>query len=106
MLLALAVGFPTLRLRGPYFALAMLSATTAMLYLTIIYSPITGGQDGLNGVYPIIDSQREYYYLTLLFLVATGLALKLKDVSFEITPARSPACSGRTAAARPRCSTC
>jgi branched-chain amino acid transport system permease protein len=77
MLFALAVGFPTLRLRGPYFALAMLSATTAMLYLTIIYSPITGGQDGLNGLYPIIDSQREYYYLTLAFLLATGLVLKL-----------------------------
>ena len=77
MLFALAVGFPTLRLRGPYFALAMLSATTAMLYLTIIYSPITGGQDGLNGLYPIIDSQRAYYYVTLAFLVMTGVVLKL-----------------------------
>jgi branched-chain amino acid transport system permease protein len=81
VLFALAIGFPTLRLRGPYFALAMLSATTAMLYLTIIYSPYTGGQDGLNGLYPIIDSPLHYYWLTLGFLVATGMALKLLAVA-------------------------
>ena len=77
VLFALAVGFPTLRLRGPYFALAMLSATTAMLYLTIIYSPYTGGQDGLNGLYPIIDSPLHYYWMVLGFLVLTGAILKL-----------------------------
>ena len=77
MVFSLLVGFPTLRLRGPYFALAMLSATTAMQYLTIIYSPYTGGQDGLNGLFPMLDSQRDYYYLTLAFLVAAVLALKL-----------------------------
>ena len=77
VLFSLLIGFPTLRLRGPYFALAMLSATTAMQYLTIIYSPYTGGQDGLNGLFPMLDSQRDYYYLTLAFLVAAVLALKL-----------------------------
>ena len=77
MLFSLLVGFPTLRLRGPYFALAMLSATTAMQYLTIIYSPYTGGQDGLNGLFPILDSQRDYYYMTLAFMAAAVLALKL-----------------------------
>jgi branched-chain amino acid transport system permease protein len=74
---ALAIGFPTLRLRGPYFALAMLSATTAMLYLTIIYSPYTGGQDGLNGLYPIIESPLHYYWMVLAFLVVTTAVLKL-----------------------------
>src|SRR6476661_830419 len=33
-LFGLLMGFPTLRLRGPYFALAMLSASTVMQYLT------------------------------------------------------------------------
>ena len=50
---ALAVGYPTLRLRGPYFALAMLSASAVMQNLTIIFSVYTGGQDGLNGLAPI-----------------------------------------------------
>ena len=90
VLFALAVGFPTLRLRGPYFALAMLSATTAMLYLTIIYSPYTGGQDGLNGLYPIIDSPLHYYWMVLGFLVLTGAILKLRQSAVRYPLARDP----------------
>src|SRR5262249_43243838 len=74
---SLAVGFPTLRLRGPYFALAMLSSAAVMQSLTIIFSTYTGGQDGLNGLEPMLDSILAYYYLTLAFLVATTIALKL-----------------------------
>jgi len=81
VLFSLLVGFPTLRLRGPYFALAMLSAATVMQYLTIIFSEVTGGQDGLNGLFPILDSQLAYYYLTLGFLAATVLILKLLALS-------------------------
>ena len=81
VLFSLLVGFPTLRLRGPYFALAMLSAATVMQYLTIIFSEVTGGQDGLNGLFPILDSQLAYYYLTLAFLAATVLVLKLLALS-------------------------
>ena len=74
---SLAVGFPTLRLRGPYFALAMLSSAAVMQNLTIIFSRYTGGQDGLNGLEPILDSTLAYYYLTLFFLVVTTVILKL-----------------------------
>jgi branched-chain amino acid transport system permease protein len=81
VLFSLAIGFPTLRLRGPYFALAMLSASTVMQYLTIIFAEVTGGQDGLNGIFPILDSQLDYYYLTLGFLVASVLVLKLLALS-------------------------
>ncbi|HEY0522867.1 MAG TPA: branched-chain amino acid ABC transporter permease [Stellaceae bacterium] len=81
VLFSLLIGFPTLRLRGPYFALAMLSATTVMQYLVIIFSRYTGGQDGLNGIFPILDSQLDYYYLTLAFLVATVVVLKLLALS-------------------------
>jgi branched-chain amino acid transport system permease protein len=74
---AIVMGFPTLRLRGPYFALAMLSASAVMLNFTIIFSTYTGGQDGLNGLSPMLDSTRAYYYLTLGFMLASALALKL-----------------------------
>jgi branched-chain amino acid transport system permease protein len=77
VLFSLIMGFPTLRLRGPYFALAMLSGSAMMLSLTIIFSTYTGGQDGLNGIYPIVDSPLAYYYLTLGCLVASTVALKL-----------------------------
>jgi branched-chain amino acid transport system permease protein len=78
---SLAVGFPTLRLRGPYFALAMLSGAAVMQNLTVIFSTYTGGQDGLNGLEPILDSTLAYYYLTLAFLAAITLILKLIAMS-------------------------
>jgi branched-chain amino acid transport system permease protein len=73
---SLIIGLPTLRLRGPYFALAMLSGATVMQSLTIIFAEYTGGQDGLNGIFPILDSETAYYYLTLGFMVATVVVLK------------------------------
>src|SRR5215813_13652233 len=77
VLFSLLMGFPTLRLRGPYFALAMLSGSAVMQNLTIIFSKYTGGQDGLNGLDPIVDSTLGYYYLTLVLLAAITLVLKL-----------------------------
>ncbi len=81
MAFSLAVGFPTLRLRGPYFALAMLSGAAVMQNLTVIFSTYTGGQDGLNGLEPILNSTLAYYYLTLAFLAAITLILKLIAMS-------------------------
>src|SRR3974390_2676622 len=80
VIFSLAVGFPTLRLRGPYFALAMLSSAAVMQNLTIIFSSYTGGQDGLNGLDPILDSTLAYYYLTLLVLVTMTIVLQLVAV--------------------------
>jgi len=76
VLFSLVIGIPTLRLRGPYFALAMLSGATVMQSLTIIFAQYTGGQDGLNGIFPILDSETAYYYLTLGFAAATLVVLK------------------------------
>jgi len=47
-LFALLVGLPTLRLRGPYFSIAMLGVFVAMREITRIIKPITGGGSGLN----------------------------------------------------------
>jgi branched-chain amino acid transport system permease protein len=74
---SLLMGFPTLRLRGPYFALAMLSGSAVMQNLTIIFSQYTGGQDGLNGLDPMLDSTLAYFYLVFGFLIATVVILKL-----------------------------
>src|SRR5207302_1446551 len=57
------MGFPTLRLKGPYFALAMLSAAAVMQNLTVIFSEYTGGQDGLNGLDPLLEPPLAEYYL-------------------------------------------
>jgi branched-chain amino acid transport system permease protein len=78
---SIIMGLPTLRLKGPYFALAMLSGAAVMQNLTIIFSEYTGGQDGLNGLDPLVESPLAQYYLTLGCLVAAVVGLKLLATS-------------------------
>jgi branched-chain amino acid transport system permease protein len=73
---AVLIGLPTLRLRGPYFALAMLSGAVIMQRLMLIFWEQTGGEEGLNGLEPLIRSQLGFYYFALGTLVAiTALLL-------------------------------
>ena len=67
---SLIVGFPTLRLRGPYFALAMLSASAIMQRLCLIFWEYSGGEEGLYGLEPLIQSPLHYYWFVLAVLVA------------------------------------
>lgn len=78
VLFALLIGLPTLRLKGPYFALAMLSGTVIMQRLMLIFWEYTGGEEGINGLTPLIRSQLGFYYFALGALVAiTALLLAL-----------------------------
>ncbi|MFO1197305.1 MAG: branched-chain amino acid ABC transporter permease [Burkholderiaceae bacterium] len=72
---ALAVGIPTLRLKGPYFALAMLSTAVIMQRLMLIFWEQTGGEEGINGIEPLIRSQLGFYYFALAVLVAVTATL-------------------------------
>ena len=74
-LFALLLGVPTLRLKGPYFALAMLSAAVIMQRLMLIFWEYTGGEEGINGLEPLIRSQLGFYYfaLAMLVLITAGL---------------------------------
>jgi branched-chain amino acid transport system permease protein len=75
---SLVMGFPTLRLRGPYFALAMLSAAAIMQRLALIFWEVTGGEEGISGITPLIASPQAFYYFALAVLTAsTGLLLYL-----------------------------
>jgi branched-chain amino acid transport system permease protein len=77
-LFALVMGFPTLRLKGPYFALAMLSSAVIMQRLMLIFWEYTGGEEGINGVDPLIESQLGFYYFALAVLVGvTALLIAL-----------------------------
>ncbi|NMM07706.1 branched-chain amino acid ABC transporter permease [Polaromonas sp.] len=78
VLFALLIGLPTLRLKGPYFALAMLSGAVIMQRLMLIFWEQTGGEEGINGLTPLIRSQLGFYYFALGSLVAiTALLLAL-----------------------------
>jgi branched-chain amino acid transport system permease protein len=78
MVFALVIGVPTLRLKGPYFALAMLSGAVIMQRLMLIFWEQTGGEEGINGIEPLIRSQLGFYYFALAALVlVTALLMAL-----------------------------
>jgi branched-chain amino acid transport system permease protein len=82
-LLALAFGWFCVRLRGVYFAMLTLAFAQIAWSLAVQWTEVTGGDDGVLGVWPpawLADRTR-YYYLVLA-LVAGGL-LALRRVIFS-----------------------
>ena len=65
---ALLLGFPTLRLRGPCFALAMLSGAVIMQRLMLIFWEHTGGEEGIQDIAPLIRNHLHYYWFVLALL--------------------------------------
>jgi len=55
-LLGVVIGVPCLRLRGPYLALATLSAASALFQLSFIYKRQTGGEEGIAGIPRLRDA--------------------------------------------------
>jgi branched-chain amino acid transport system permease protein len=74
VVLAGIVGAATLRLRGPYFTLATLSAAAVVLSVILHYSELTGGPSGLAITFAH-DSpfDLEFTNVRAYFLIATGL---------------------------------
>lgn len=54
-LLGLIIGIPCLRLKGPYLALATLTAASALVQLTFVYKEQLGAEDGIAGVQGLTD---------------------------------------------------
>ncbi len=75
MAFGLLLGFPTLRLRGPYFALAMLSAAVIMQRLMLIFWEYSGGEEGIQDITPLIRNQLHYYWFVLALLGVTTALL-------------------------------
>jgi len=88
---AFVIGYPTLRLKGAYFAIATLSLSFALQILALNLTPITGGGEGISLPLPPWDIRTTItiiYYIMLVVYVATigttylleksriGLALK------------------------------
>lgn len=71
-ILALLVGIPTMRLRGAYFAIAMLAFAEAMKQVALEFDGITGGGNGLS--VPIYTNYRFFYYMmfsVVLLIIGT-----------------------------------
>ena len=75
MMFAVILGFPTLRLKGPYFALAMLSSAVIMQRLMLIFWEYTGGEEGIQDITPLIVNPLHYYWFVLTVLGGITLLL-------------------------------
>ncbi|MCK9514867.1 MAG: branched-chain amino acid ABC transporter permease [Ottowia sp.] len=74
-LVGVLIGFPTLRLKGPYFALATLAAAEITQHMLIILWNITGGEDGLYGLTPLFFEPVQFYYFVLGVMIVSAAIL-------------------------------
>ncbi len=73
-LLGVAVGWLTLRLRGPYFALSTIAFAAVLFKLAYILSTVTGGEEGISGIDPF-SSTVDLDLLTCVVVFAVSTIL-------------------------------
>ena len=73
--LALGIGWPCLRLKGPYFAIAMLGLNEVLRALVSYFEGLTGGGNGLS--MPTLDATVPVYYAMGLTAIAVTLASRV-----------------------------
>ena len=66
--LAVVIGYPCLRLKGPYFAIAMLGLNEVLRALVSYFEGLTGGGNGLS--LPTLDASVPIYYVMGVLAVA------------------------------------
>jgi branched-chain amino acid transport system permease protein len=80
---ALATGYPSLRVRGHYFAIVTLAFNMVIFIVLMNFTALTKGEAGITGIpkpgtpggWPDFANREVYYYLVLIIAVlATGLA--------------------------------
>lgn len=75
MAVAVIIGLPTLRLSGPYFALATMATALIAQRMLLIFWDVSGGEEGIQGVTPLLSDPRGLYFLVLAAALATGAVL-------------------------------
>ncbi|MCL6575054.1 branched-chain amino acid ABC transporter permease [Kyrpidia sp.] len=90
LVVGLAIGYPVLRLKGHFFAIATLGFGEIVRLLINNWVDITGGPMGITniqapeGLFGLdLSSKQTYYYLVLLFVIGTiYLLVTLRDSKF------------------------
>jgi branched-chain amino acid transport system permease protein len=72
IVLALIIGWPALRLRGPYFAIALLGLSEVGRIVASVWDPVTRGGLGIS-LPPESDLLADYYAMLALAVLATAL---------------------------------
>ena len=66
---AIIIGFPVLRLKGPYFAIAMLGAAEGTRVLATVWDSLTHGGNGIN--MPNVENSIETYFAMMVLMLIT-----------------------------------
>ncbi len=72
VLLALAIGWPCLRLKGPYFAISMLGLAEVLRIVALSWESLTYGGSGIP-MLPVLPVRGFYFLMGALALAAVGL---------------------------------
>jgi branched-chain amino acid transport system permease protein len=80
---AIALGYPVLRLKGPYFAIAMLGAAEGTRVVATVWDSLTHG--GLGISFPSTEnSMSTYYAMLVLMLITVAVAYVVGHSRFGI----------------------
>ncbi len=85
-LLALVIGYPCLRLKGPYFAIAMLGLSEVARLLALYLEPLTGGGMGISRIRPPTPDPTPvaYWAMGLIALVVVGVTYAIDRAQFGL----------------------
>ena len=87
-LIGIIVGFFCVRLRGIYFAILTLAFCQLIFFVIFKWHNFTGGDDGIQGVFPpaYLKSPTAYYYfLLVVFSISTWLMWRIVHSPFGQT---------------------
>ncbi len=87
--IAAAVGYPTLRLRGHYLAMATFALGLITYEISIEWNSLTQGYMGLSGIpplgmgkYELVNEKHQLIVLTLMMLLGVWVSVRLRDSRF------------------------
>ncbi len=66
---AIVIGYPVLRLKGPYFAIAMLGAAESFRILATVWDSLTHGGEGIS--LPNVENSLPTYYAMMVLMIVT-----------------------------------
>ncbi len=69
VVVAIVLGFPVLRLKGPYFAIAMLGAAESFRILATVWDSLTHGGEGIS--MPNVENSLSTYYAMMVLMIVT-----------------------------------
>ncbi|MBI4639147.1 MAG: branched-chain amino acid ABC transporter permease [Candidatus Tectomicrobia bacterium] len=81
--LSLLIGYPCLRLKGPYFAIAMLGLSETVRIIAQVWASLTGGGSGLS-LPPVRDIIPTYYVMGFSALAVVMITSLLANSKFGL----------------------